>query len=315
MGASLRDQPAVVTGGGRGIGRGIAMLLAAEGAAVVVNDLGAGVDGSGTDGSPAEETVAAIVAAGGRAIANHDDVGDFQAAENLVATAVREWGRLDILVNNAGILRDRMIFNLSEEDFDAVVRVHLKGTFNCSRHASRQMREQKWGRIISMSSTSGLYGNAGQANYGAAKDGITGLTRVISRDLGKYGITVNAIAPGAATRMTATMLKEPGKRTTDSVGGSKTDQPRRRFEPEDIAPFAVYLATDAAANINGQTFAVMGGVISLLNDPAPVRTITKATGTKTTRTKTPRWTPEEIAALFPSTLGRDLVNPAPRRQG
>jgi 3-oxoacyl-[acyl-carrier protein] reductase len=308
MGTRLKGKVAVVTGAGRGIGRGIAMLMATEGAAVVVNDVGADLDGSGTATSHADDTVTAIRAAGGQGIASYDSVADFQAAAQIVGTAVKEFGRLDILVNNAGILRDRMIFNMSEEEWDAVIRVHLKGSFNCARHASAQMREQKMGRIINMTSTSGLYGNVGQANYGAAKDGIAGLTRVISRDLGKYGITVNAIAPGAATRMTATLAAardaRAGKVAAGKGGTAPGSLPRQPREPEDIAPFAVYLASDAAANINGQFFLVMGGVISLMNYPAPARTITKPT----------RWTPEEIAVLFPSTLGMELFNPAPARQ-
>jgi NAD(P)-dependent dehydrogenase (short-subunit alcohol dehydrogenase family) len=306
MGNRLQGKVAVVTGSGRGIGRGIAMLMASEGAAVVINDLGVSLDGQGRDTSAADETVAEIKAGGGRAVANYDSVSDFRAAANIIDTAVREFGRLDILVNNAGILRDRMIFNMSEDDFDSVIAVHLKGTFNCSRHAAVRMREQKGGRIISMSSTSGLYGNPGQANYGAAKDGIAGFTRVISRDLGRYGITVNAIAPAAATRMTASVgdaaRQARQKAGIASMGAeARTLLPRPQREPDDVAPFATYLASDAAADINGQIFVVMGGIISLTNYPAPVRTITKPT----------RWRPEEIAAMFPSTLGMDLFNPAP----
>ena len=309
MGQRLQNKVAVVTGAGGGIGRGIALLMAAEGAAVVVNDLGSSVDGAGRNTSAADETVAAITAAGGRAVASYDSVADFRAAEQIVTTTVKQFGRIDILVNNAGILRDRMVFNLSEEEFDAVVQVHLKGTFNCSRHAAVHMRQQKGGRIISMTSTSGLYGNTGQANYGAAKDGIAGFTRVVARDLGKYGITVNAIAPAAATRMTATVPESARQvRAQRGVAGMGAEArallPRPQRDPEDVAPFAVYLASAAAADINGQIFIVMGGIVSLVNDPAPVRTITKGD----------RWTPEEIAALFPSTLGMDLMNPAPARR-
>jgi NAD(P)-dependent dehydrogenase (short-subunit alcohol dehydrogenase family) len=303
MGQRLKDRVAVVTGAGRGIGRGIALLLAQEGAAVVVNDLGGAVDGSGASTGPAQEVVAEIKSKGGRAIANGDSVAEFAAAENIINAAVKEFGHIDVLVNVAGILRDRMIFNLSEEDWDAVVKVHLKGTFNCVRHAAVQMRQQKGGRIINFTSTSGLYGNSGQANYGAAKDGIAGLTRVVSRDLGKYGITVNAIAPVAATRMTATVSDQA--RAVRAKRGITAGAPamQMRMAPEDVAPMVVYLASDNARSINGQTFLVRGGVVSLLNYPAPARTITKLS----------RWTPEELAAIFPSTFGMDLVNPAPRQ--
>src|SRR5438132_2603246 len=201
----LDGKAAVVTGAGRGIGRAIAELLAAEGAAVVVNDLGGEVDGRGAQASVADEVVAAIRARGGRAVASHESVADFQAAERIIRTAVREFGAIDVLVNNAGILRDRMLFNMSEEEWDAVIAVHLKGTFNCSRPSAVHMRQQRRGRIISISSTSGVYGNSGQANYGAAKDGIAAFTRVGSRDLGRYGITVNAVCPGALTRMSQTV--------------------------------------------------------------------------------------------------------------
>jgi len=300
----LDGKAAVVTGAGRGIGRAIAELLAAEGAAVVVNDVGSEVDGRGAGTNVADEVVAAIRERGGRAVASHESVADYAAAERIVATAVREFGAIDVLVNNAGILRDRMLFNMSEEEWDAVIAVHLKGTFNCTRHAAVHMRQQRRGRIISISSTSGVYGNSGQANYGAAKDGIAGFTRVVSRDLGRYGITVNAVCPGALTRMSQT-VPQSARRTRNErgleTGFEERGFPLRNFGPENVAPWVVYLATDAAQDVNGQTFLVMAGLVALLGYPAPVRTIQKDG----------RWTPEEIATIFPHTLGMDLANPAP----
>ena len=308
MGERLKGRAAVVTGAGRGIGRAIAELLAAEGAAVVVNDLGGEVDGRGSSRQVADEVVAAIRARGGTAVANYDSVADFAAAERIVGTAVKEFGAIDVLVNNAGILRDRMIFNMSEEEWDAVVAVHLKGAFNCTRHATRAMREQRRGRIVSIASTSGLYGYSGQANYAAAKDGIAGLTRVAARDVGRYGITVNAVCPGAATRMTQTIPQTARQIRSErglATGAGERSFPLQNLVPENVAPFVVWLATDAARNVNGQTFLALGGMIALLNYPAPVRTIFRREG---------RWTPEEIATVFPHTLGMDLVNPAPARE-
>src|SRR5262245_35710136 len=302
MGKRLEGRAAVVTGAGRGIGRAIAELLAAEGAAVVVNDLGGAVDGTGASRGAADEVVDAIRSRGGRAVASYDSVADFAAAERIVGTAVKEFGAIDILVNNAGILRDRMLFNMSEEEWDAVIAVHLKGTFNCTRHATRLMRERRQGRVVSISSTSGVYGNSGQANYGAAKDGIAGLTRVAARDVGRYGITVNAVCPGAMTRMSQTVPDSARTARASrgiSTGFSERAFPLGHFGPENVAPFVAYLATDAAANVNGQTFLVMAGLVALLSYPAPARTISKDS----------RWTPEEIATIFPHTLGMDLINP------
>ena len=202
MGDLLKDKVAVVTGSGRGIGRGIALLLAEEGAKVVVNDLGGSVDGEGASNTPAQEVVNEIKAKGGDAVANGDSVATMEGGENIIKTALDNFGKLDIVVAVAGILRDRMLFNMTEEEWDAVIAVHLKGTFSVVKPASILFRQQRSGKIIAFSSTSGLYGNSGQANYGAAKDGIAGLIRGIARDLGRYGVTANAISPGADSRMT-----------------------------------------------------------------------------------------------------------------
>ena len=203
MGNRLKDRVAVVTGAGRGIGRAEALALAAEGAKLVVNDLGVATDGSGSSQTPAEEVCQEIRKMGGEAYPNYDSVATQEGGENIIKTAIDKFGKIDILVNNAGILRDRMLFNMAEEEWDIIMKVHLYGTFHCTRPASVYMRQQRWGRIINTSSISGL-GNVGQANYSAAKEGIVGFTRTAALDLGKYGITVNAIRPNAATRMTLT---------------------------------------------------------------------------------------------------------------
>jgi NAD(P)-dependent dehydrogenase (short-subunit alcohol dehydrogenase family) len=262
--ARLDGRVAIVTGAGRGIGRSVAMLLASEGASVVVNDLGAAVDGSGTDSGPAHDVVAEIAEAGGKAVANGADISVFAAAENLVQTAIEEFGRLDILVNVAGILRDRMVFNMTEQEWDDVIRVHLKGTFNTTRFASAHWRslrdESAQNRIINFTSVSGLHGAPGQPNYAAAKMGIVGLTWSSARALGKYGVTVNAISPGAATRM------------TDSVptGRRRTRPDVDEWSPDNVAPIVAYLASERSGWITGRIIHSSGYEVSLYSNPEPV---------------------------------------------
>ncbi len=208
MANMLQDKVAVVTGAGRGIGRGVAMLMAQEGAKVVVVDLGVKVDGSGQDRSVAEQVVSENLEYGGTAVSSAESVTTMAGGESIIQTAVDNFGKLDIVVTVAGILRDRMIFNMAEEEWDDVIAVHLKGTFTIVKHACILFRQQRSGRVITFSSTSGLYGNSGQCNYGAAKDGIAGFTRVVARDMGRYGVTANSISPSAATRMTVSIPDE-----------------------------------------------------------------------------------------------------------
>ncbi|PKB80560.1 MAG: 3-hydroxyacyl-CoA dehydrogenase [SAR202 cluster bacterium Io17-Chloro-G9] len=296
----LQDKVAVVTGSGRGIGRGVAMLMAAEGAKVVVVDLGVNVDGTGSDNSVAGEVVAEIKEAGGEAVACMESVATMSGGERIVQTALDSYGKLDIVVTVAGILRDRMVFNMSEEEWDDVIAVHLKGTFSVVKNASVLFRQQRSGRIITFSSTSGLYGNSGQANYGAAKDGIAGFTRVVARDLGRYGVTANAISPSAATRMT-TSVPDEARELRAARGISTGASTTLRGGPDDIAPMVAWLASDEAAHVNGHVFHVTEGLVNLLNEPEPVKTIQKQG----------KWTVEELARVFPTTIGLELYNPAP----
>ena len=262
--ARLDGRVAIVTGAGRGIGRSVAKLLADEGASVVVNDPGAEMDGSGQDAGPANQVVAEIAEAGGKAVVNGADISDFDAAESLVAGAIEQFGRLDVLVNVAGILRDRMVFNMTEQEWDDVIRVHLKGTFNTTRFASAYWRslrdETAQNRIINFTSVSGLHGAPGQPNYAAAKMGIVGLTWSSARALGKYGVTVNAISPGAATRM------------TDSVptGRRRTRPDVDEWSPDNVAPIVAYLASERSGWITGRIIHSSGYEVSLYSNPEPV---------------------------------------------
>jgi NAD(P)-dependent dehydrogenase (short-subunit alcohol dehydrogenase family) len=249
---------AIVTGAGRGLGREHALMLAAHGARVMVNDVGAAVDGSGRDESFAAQTVADIRAAGGDAITNGEDVSSFEGAKRMIDAALGQWGRLDVVVNNAGILRDRMLVNMTEAEWDAVIQVHLKGTFAPSRHAAAHWRELARttgepvkARIINTSSTSGIYGNVGQTNYGAAKAGIAAFTVIAARELKKFGVTVNAIAPSAQTRMTEGLR-------------ALTDEQRAARDPRWVSPVVTYLASEAAQDITGRVFQAGFGRIAVL---------------------------------------------------
>ena len=296
----LKDNVAIVTGSGRGIGRGIAKLMASEGAKVVVVDPGAELDGSGGTFAIADSVVEEIKAEGGDAVACYHSVSSMEGGEAIVQQAIDSYGKLDIVVTCAGILRDRMVFNMTEEEWDAVIAVHLKGTFTVVKHASILFRQQRSGRIITFTSTSGLIGNSGQSNYGAAKDGIAGLTRVVARDLGRYGVTANSIAPSARTRMigavpTTARQRRAAQGIAGAGGGALVG------DGDDIAPFVTWLASEESAHVNGQVFYVTNGLVSLLNQPEPVRTINKPG----------RWTVDELIKVFPITLGIDLYNPAP----
>ena len=279
----LDGKVAIVTGAGRGIGREEALLLASEGATVVVNDVGAAVTGEGGDVHPAQEVVDSITGAGGKAAVNGDDISSWAGAKNLVDQAVDTFGGLDILVNNAGILRDKMSFNMDESDWDDVIRVHLKGHFAPTHFAAVYWRnkakagESTSGRIINTSSEAGLYGNAGQANYSAAKAGIASMTWVLARELERYGVTVNAIAPRARTRMTENLFGQMA---------AKKDEGFDEWDPKNIAQLIAFLATDEAADVNGQVFVVFGGNIYAMGGFHPVGEVHRDHA----------WTPAELVA-------------------
>jgi NAD(P)-dependent dehydrogenase (short-subunit alcohol dehydrogenase family) len=284
----------IVTGAGRGIGRAHALAFAAEGAKVVVNDIGAGIDGSATGESPAEQVVAEIVAAGGEAVVNGDDVADWAGAENLINTAIHTYGRMDVLVNNAGFLRDRMLVGMSEQEWDAVVRVHLKGHFATLRHAAAYWRaEAKAGnpvdaRIVNTSSGAGLQGSIGQGNYAAAKAGIAEMTIQAAAELKNYGVTVNAIAPAARTRMTV------------GAGGAMAEAmaaPEAGFDamaPENISPLVVWLGSTESKDVTGRVFEVEGGKI----------TVAEGWRHGPTQDKGARWEPKEIGPVVADLLAK-----------
>jgi NAD(P)-dependent dehydrogenase (short-subunit alcohol dehydrogenase family) len=277
----------IVTGAGRGIGRGHALEFARQGARVVVNDLGAEVDGTGSSTGPAGAVVDEIRASGGEAVANGDDVSEWKGAERLVRTALETYGRLDVLVNNAGILRDRMLVNMTEGEWDKVIQVHLKGTFGPAHFAAEHWRERSRAgdevdaRIVNTSSTSGIFGNVGQTNYGAAKAGIAAFTIIAAQELGRYGVTVNAIAPGARTRM------------TENLRGARPVPGPGEFDgsaPENVAPLVVWLGSPESRGVTGQVFLVGGGRIGV------ARGWQRGPGVD----KGARWEPEELSEIVPA---------------
>ena len=290
----LEDKIAVVTGAGRGIGKEIALMMASQGAKIVVNDLGGNTDGTGT-GKIADDVVAEIRAAGGEAVSNTDSVADVSGGEALVQTALDSFGGMDILVNNAGILRDRTIFKMEESDWDAVMAVHLKGHYCCTRPFANYIRSENraGGRVINFSSVSGLFGNFGQANYGAAKAGIAGFSRVIALELAKYGCTSNTISPGALTRMTIPLRENRGENVGDSdieSGG-----------PQHIAPICAWLASDASAGITSEIFHTGRGGVAIMQQPKIIKQFKKRDGL---------WTMEELDQIVPQLIDAKKANVA-----
>jgi NAD(P)-dependent dehydrogenase (short-subunit alcohol dehydrogenase family) len=280
----LDGRVAIVTGAGRGIGREFALCFAREGARVVVNDVGGALDGRGTDEDPAAQVCKEIEALGSQAVPNYDSVSDFDRARNITRTAVDAFGTVDILVNNAGIVRDKTLLKMDESDFDAVVAVHLKGTFNSTRHAAEVMKENGYGRIINITSSAGLRGNFGQTNYGAAKAGIMGMTFVWSMELGRYGVTVNAVAPAGATRMTAALFERSGQ------------APPPEEDPALNAPLVAYLASESAAHVNGQVLGRTEFAYTVFQHPKQIAWMWNDGP----------WTPELVAQRFDKGLGQHL---------
>jgi NAD(P)-dependent dehydrogenase (short-subunit alcohol dehydrogenase family) len=290
----------IVTGSGRGIGRGHALEFARQGAKVVVNDFGGAIDGTGASTGPAVEVVDEIKAMGGEAVANGEDVSDYDGAKRLVGAAIESFGRLDVLVNNAGILRDRMIVNMSPEEWDAVIRVHLRGMYAPLHHAAQHWRDRSkagedvQGRVISTSSPSGLYGNVGQTNYGAAKAGIAAVTLIAAMELARYGVTVNAIAPIALTRMTENLNPEREREAAEKIAAGGFDD----RAPDNIAPLVVWLGSTESAGITGRVFNVRGGHIGVAEGwvEGPVVIQDK------------RWDPNDLGAVIPELVKAAATN-------
>jgi 3-oxoacyl-[acyl-carrier protein] reductase len=307
LGNRLEGKVAIVTGGGRGIGRGECLALASEGARIVVNDFGGTAAGTGGEKGPADEVVAEIKKMGSDAVANYDNVADFASGDRMVQQAMDTFGRLDIVINNAGILRDKMIFNMTEEEWDIVLAVHLKGHFNLTKHAAVIFRQQRSGVFVHTASESGL-GNRGQANYAAAKEGIIGFSRTIARDMGGYGVRSNAIRPRAGTRLVISdEMREAAQR--GGAAGMQGFQALEAFgkanPPEAIGPFVTWLCTDAAANVNGRDFMVSGPLIGLYSLPEITAKITAEPGHI--------WTVDELDEKMPQVVG-DLKNMWPKKE-
>lgn len=304
MSKRLQGKTAIITGGAGGLGRAICMAFAAAGANVVVSDVGASREGAGAGTGPADAVVADIKKAGGNAIANYDSVTDFNASEKLIKTCASAFGRVDILINAHGNLRDRMMWNMSDDEWRQVIDVHLTGTFNTCRHASVVMKEQKWGRMINVTSDA-WRGTVGHVNYGAAKGGIVSLTRAIARETGRFGVTCNAFAPIAATRMTMSEDVKAGfKKRLE--GGLITKEFYDTFMampgPEHVPPFLIYLCTEEGANINGQVFHLEKGRIGMYSEPIESKAIYNDGSI---------WDVEHLVDLVPKTLLSGYVNPAP----
>jgi NAD(P)-dependent dehydrogenase (short-subunit alcohol dehydrogenase family) len=296
----LEGKVVIVTGAGAGVGKGIAIEAARQGAKVIVNDLGVNIDGSGASTGPAQQTVAEIQAFGGTASANTDSVADWASAQKIVQQALDLYGRIDGVVNNAGNLRDVLFHKMSEDDFDAVIKVHLKGSWNVSRAVAPHFKGQESGAYVHMTSTSGLIGNMGQANYMAAKMGIVGLSKSISLDLEKFKVRSNCIAPFAFTRMVGTI-------PTDTPEGAERMKVNMRLEANKIAPFTVALLTDGAAGVSGQIFGVRNNEIYLFSQPRPIRTAHNGEGW-TVESCLERAIPMFTPSFFPLDKSRDVFN-------